>query len=51
MNGRVFRYTLAKVNGGGSTNNAQIYIRGNKHDYNEWAQLFCNGWAYGDVLP
>ena len=51
MNGRVFRFTLAKVIGGGSTINAQIYIRGNKQDYNEWAQLGCTGWAYEDVLP
>ena len=43
MNGRVFRYTLAKVIGGGSTINAQIYFRGNKLDYNEWAQLGCTG--------
>ncbi len=51
MNGRIFRYTLAKVIGGGSTINAQIYVRGNKLDYNEWAQLGCTGWAYEDVLP
>ena len=51
MNGRVFRYTLAKVIGGGSTINAQIYIRGNKLDYNEWAQLGCTGWSYENVLP
>ena len=29
MNGRVLRYTQAKVIGGGSTINAQIYTRGN----------------------
>ena len=37
MNGRVFRYTQAKVIGGGSTINAQVYNRGNKLDFNEWA--------------
>ena len=51
MNDRVFRYTQAKVIGGGSTINAQVYSRGNRLDYNEWAQLGCTGWAYEDVLP
>ncbi|MGB9144172.1 MAG: GMC family oxidoreductase N-terminal domain-containing protein [Aestuariivirga sp.] len=51
MRDRVFRYTQAKVIGGGSTINAQVYSRGNKLDYNEWAQLGCTGWSYEDVLP
>ena len=51
MNDRVFRYTQAKVIGGGSTINAQVYSRGNKLDFNEWAQLGCLGWSYEDVLP
>jgi choline dehydrogenase-like flavoprotein len=51
MNDRVFRYTQAKVIGGGSTINAQVYSRGNKLDFNEWAQLGCTGWSYEDVLP
>ncbi|MFN0193716.1 MAG: GMC family oxidoreductase [Aestuariivirga sp.] len=51
MNGRVLRFTQAKVIGGGSTINAQIYIRGNKRDYDEWRQLGCEGWSYEDVLP
>ena len=51
MNGRVFRYTQAKVIGGGSTINAQIYIRGNALDYDEWAQMGFNGWSYENVLP
>ena len=37
--------------GGGSTINAQVYSRGNKLDFNEWAQLGCLGWSYEDVLP
>lgn len=51
MNGRVFRYTQAKVIGGGSTINAQIYTRGNALDYDEWLQMGCEGWGYEDVLP
>ena len=51
MRKRVFRYTQAKVLGGGSTINAQIYIRGNRLDYDEWRQQGCTGWGYDDVLP
>ncbi|MBO6758683.1 MAG: FAD-dependent oxidoreductase [Roseibium sp.] len=51
MKDRVFRYTQAKVIGGGSAINAQIYTRGNARDYDEWRQMGCDGWGYEDVLP
>ena len=51
MKDRVFWYTQAKVIGGGSTINAQVYVRGNALDYDVWAQLGCAGWSYRDVLP
>lgn len=51
MNDMVIRYTQAKVIGGGSTVNAQIYTRGNRLDYGEWRQLGCEGWSYDDILP
>jgi len=51
MQGRVFNYTQAKVMGGGSAINAQIYTRGNALDYDEWRQRGCDGWGYEDVLP
>jgi choline dehydrogenase len=50
MNDMVIRYTQAKVIGGGSTINAQIYTRGNALDYDEWRQMGCVGWGYDDVL-
>jgi choline dehydrogenase-like flavoprotein len=51
LNGRVLRYTQAKVIGGGSTINAQIYTRGNARDYDAWAQEEgCDGWSYREVL-
>ncbi len=51
MRDRVFWYTQAKVIGGGSTINAQIYTRGSALDYDGWAQAGCIGWSYREVLP
>ncbi len=51
MQNRVFWYTQAKVIGGGSSINAQLYNRGNRLDFNEWRQLGNEGWSYEDVLP
>lgn len=45
------RFTQAKVLGGGSTVNAQIYTRGHPLDYDEWRQAGCTGWGYEDILP
>lgn len=51
MKGMKIRFTQAKVLGGGSTLNAQIYTRGHPADYDEWRQMGLEGWAYDDVLP
>ena len=51
LNDRVLWYTQAKVLGGGSTINAQVYTRGNARDYDAWAEEGCNGWSYRDILP
>ncbi len=52
MNGRVLRYTQARVIGGGSSINAQIYTRGNARDYDAWAaEEGLSGWSYREVLP
>ncbi|SHO65763.1 Choline dehydrogenase [Pseudoxanthobacter soli DSM 19599] len=45
-------YTQARVIGGGSSINAQIYIRGNPQDFDGWRDDHgCTGWGYQDVLP
>ena len=52
MKDRVLRYTQAKVIGGGSSINAQLYTRGNAADYDLWAEEDgCEGWDYCSVLP
>ncbi|AWD22591.1 GMC family oxidoreductase [Fuscovulum blasticum] len=51
MNGMQIRYTQARVIGGGSSINAQIYTRGAAQDYDDWRQMGCTGWGYEDVLP
>lgn len=52
MKGRVLRYTQARVIGGGSSINAQLYTRGNAADYDLWAdEEGCVGWDYRSVLP
>jgi choline dehydrogenase-like flavoprotein len=45
---RVIWYTQAKVIGGGSSINAQLYTRGNAKDYDAWG---IEGWSYREVLP
>jgi len=52
MKNRVLHYTQAKVLGGGSSINAQLYTRGHAKDYDDWAeQEKCDGWDYQSVLP
>ena len=56
LDGRVHEIPQGNVLGGGSSVNAQVYMRGRPSDYDEWdAALRGNsestGWGWTDVLP
>ena len=40
-----------KTLGGSSSINGHIYNRGQRSDFNTWAQIGNRGWGYADVLP
>ncbi len=40
-----------KALGGSSAINAMLYVRGHRSDYDEWADLGCDGWDWESVAP
>lgn len=49
-NNREILYAQAKVLGGGSSINAEVFTRGHPSDYDRWAeQEGAEGWAYKDI--
>ncbi|TIW01092.1 MAG: alanine-phosphoribitol ligase, partial [Mesorhizobium sp.] len=47
---REILYAQAKVLGGGSSINAEVYTRGHETDYDRWAnEEGADGWAFKDV--
>ena len=52
LNGRSLRYPRGKTLGGSSSINGMIYMRGQAHDYDQWAQLTGDDdWRWDQVLP
>jgi len=51
LNGRRGYQPRGKALGGSSAINAMLYVRGHPGDYDEWADLGCDGWDWQSVLP
>lgn len=51
LNGRKGYQPRGKALGGSSAINAMLYVRGQRQDYDEWANLGCEGWDWDSVLP
>ena len=48
---RAIHFPRGKVLGGSSSINGHLYVRGQRQDFDHWAQLGNRGWSYDDVLP
>lgn len=49
-NDREIPYAQARVIGGGSSINAEVFTRGNPADYDRWAnEEGCEGWSFADI--
>ncbi|MEO0883521.1 MAG: choline dehydrogenase [Pseudomonadota bacterium] len=50
-NDRTHTWPRGKVLGGSSSINGLLYIRGQREDYDGWAQMGLRGWSYADLHP
>lgn len=51
LNDREMWYPQGRTLGGSTSINAMIYIRGNRQDYETWAELGNKEWGFDQVLP
>jgi choline dehydrogenase len=49
--GRAVAMPRGRVLGGSSSTNAMLWYRGNRADYDAWAEAGATGWGYDDLLP
>ncbi|MBB3995682.1 choline dehydrogenase-like flavoprotein [Sulfitobacter undariae] len=51
LNGRQGYQPRGKALGGSSAINAMLYVRGQRQDYDGWAENGCTGWDWDTVFP
>lgn len=51
LNNREIYAPRGKVQGGSGSINAMVYVRGQAHDFDDWAANGNDGWGFKDVLP
>ena len=51
LSGRAITHARGKTLGGSGSINGHIYNRGQRQDFDAWAQAGNRGWGYDDVLP
>ncbi len=51
LKGRAINHARGKTLGGSGSINGHIYNRGQRMDFDHWAQQGNRGWSYEDVLP
>ena len=49
--GKEVPWPRGKVLGGSSALNGLLYVRGQRQDYDRWAELGNTGWGWDDVMP
>jgi choline dehydrogenase len=51
LGGRASYWPRGKVIGGSGSINAMVHVRGQPHDFDDWALAGNSGWGWSDVLP
>ena len=51
LDGRRLATPRGKVLGGSSSINGMVFVRGNRKDFDHWADSGAIGWSFADVLP